>query len=98
MRFLTAEETSLDAFLSVSAASPFQEQLRDYTASLLRRRATRPSWCVLALESDVPVARAALWALPDAPAPTDVVLIEADWGEPDLAGGHALLRQVHELA
>jgi hypothetical protein len=46
----------------------------------------------------VPVARAALWAIPDDAIPTDLVLIEADWNDPDLAGGRALLAHVHERA
>jgi ribosomal protein S18 acetylase RimI-like enzyme len=98
LSFRTAEEAPLDAFLSVSAASPFQPRLREYADSLLERRSTRPGWCVIGFESDVPVARAALWALPDEAVPTDVVLIDTDWDEPDLAGGQALLGRVHELA
>ena len=35
--FTTAAKSSLDAFLSVSAASRYQKQLRDYTESLLRQ-------------------------------------------------------------
>jgi ribosomal protein S18 acetylase RimI-like enzyme len=96
---VTVEDVSLDAFLSVSAASPHQEQLREYTESLLQRRSTRPGWCVLGLESGVPVARAALWALPDETVPTDVVLIDLlDWNDPELAAGHALMTRVHEAA
>jgi ribosomal protein S18 acetylase RimI-like enzyme len=98
LAFVTAEESSMEAFLSVSAASPYQERLREYADSLIRQRCTRPSWCVLGLDSDVPVARAALWALPDEAVPTDVVLIDADWNEWDLGGGHALLTHVHKLA
>jgi hypothetical protein len=68
--FVTAEEASVNAFLSVSARSPYQRQLEEYLASLLQRRSTKPDWCVLGLESGVPVARAALWALPDHKVPT----------------------------
>ena len=79
LRFQTAEETSIDAFVSVSAGSPFQPQLRDYAESLLRQGRTRPGWCVLGFDADVPVVRAALWApSPDRPVPTDIVLIDAD--------------------
>jgi ribosomal protein S18 acetylase RimI-like enzyme len=46
----------------------------------------------------VPVARAALWAMPDEAVPTDVVMIDADWNDRELAGGHALVTRVHELA
>jgi hypothetical protein len=34
LSFLTAEEASMEAFLSVSAASPYQPQLRAYAHSL----------------------------------------------------------------
>jgi len=84
--------------MSVSAASPYQDRLQEYAESLLRERFTRPGWCVLALDPDVPVARAAFWATPDTAAPTDLVLIEADWNDPDLAGGRALLAHMHERA
>jgi hypothetical protein len=98
LRFLTAEEASIDAFMSVSAASPYQDRLREYAESLLRERFTRLGWCVLALDSDVPVARAAFWAIPDAAVPTDLVLIETDWSDPDLTGGRALLAHMHDRA
>jgi ribosomal protein S18 acetylase RimI-like enzyme len=98
LSFLTAEEASIDAFLSVSEASPYQERLRDYAHTLLAQGTTRLGWCVVGLESDVPVARAALWAMPGDAVPSDVVLIAADWDDEDLVGGHALLRHVHEVA
>jgi RimJ/RimL family protein N-acetyltransferase len=96
--FVTAEEASMDAFLSVSATSPYQPQLEDYAESLLRQECTKPAWCLLALAAGAPVARAALWTPPGQPVPTDLVLIETDWREEDLSTGHALLGRVHELA
>jgi ribosomal protein S18 acetylase RimI-like enzyme len=98
LSFVTAEQTSMDAFLSVSAASLYQEQLREYTESLVRQRCTKPDWCVLGLEEGAPVARAALWALPGQPVPTDTVLIDADWNDENLEAGRALLENVHDLA
>jgi hypothetical protein len=50
------------------------------------------------LDADAPVARAALWALPDAVVPSDVMLIDTDWHDWELLGGHALLARVHKLA
>ena len=78
LEFVTAAEASTDAFLSVSARSPYQRQLEEYLASLLQRRSTKPDWCVLGLQAEVPVARAALRALPDHEVPTDIVLIDAE--------------------
>jgi ribosomal protein S18 acetylase RimI-like enzyme len=98
LAFATAEEASMDAFLSVSATSPYQQPLREYAESLLRQQCTRPDWCVLGLEAGVPVARAALWALPGHAIPTDIVLIDADWSQEDLSAGHELLARMHELA
>jgi ribosomal protein S18 acetylase RimI-like enzyme len=98
LSFLTAEDASMEAFLSVSQASPYQEQLQEYAESLLQQRCTKPEWCVLGLESGKPVARAALWALPDQGVPTDIVLIDADWSDKDLSAGRTLLTHVHELA
>ena len=96
--FVTAEEASMDAFVSVSAGSRYQRQLDVYLASLLQKRFTKPEWCVLAVAGGVPVARAALWALPDHEVPTDIVLVEADWNDEELVAGRALLSRVHDLA
>lgn len=96
--FATAEEASLDDFLSVSAESPYQPRLQEYLDSLLRQGCTKPTWCVVGLDGGVPVARAALWALPDQEVPTDLVLIHADWVDEELAAAQALLARVHELA
>ena len=98
LTFVTADEVSMDVFLSVSAASTFHERLLDYVASLLRQGCTNADWCLVLLDSGTPVARGALWALPEHPVPTDIVLIDADWSESDLAGGCALMDALHELA
>jgi RimJ/RimL family protein N-acetyltransferase len=98
LTFVTADEASMDAFLSVSAASAFHHRLRDYAASLVQQGSTRAEWCLVGLDAGRPVARGALWALPEHPVPTDIVLIDAEWSEPDLAGGRELLNELHELA
>ena len=98
LTFVTAEEASLDAFLSVSEGSRHQEPLRDYAESLVRQQCTTPGWCVIGLRGGKPTARAALWALPKLPVPTDIVLIDAEWSEADLPVGRELLARVHELA
>jgi ribosomal protein S18 acetylase RimI-like enzyme len=98
LAFVTAKESSMDAFLSCSDGSRYQPELQAYADSLLEQRHTRPDWCVLGLDSGVPVARAAFWALPDQEVPTDTVLIETDWHDADLSAGQELLARVHELA
>ena len=96
--FTTSAAASLEAFLSVSATSRYQPQLREYAESLLRKECTKPGWCVVGLQAGAPVARAALWALPGQAVPTDVVLIDADWSDSRLSAGQALLASVHEFA
>jgi RimJ/RimL family protein N-acetyltransferase len=98
LRFVTADDASLETFLSASRGSPYQEQLREYAETLLERGSTRPEWCLVGLDDGEPAARAALWALPGHLVPTDIVLIAADWNDDALSGGHALLPEVHELA
>lgn len=93
----TAEQASLEAFLAVSAGSRYQQELREYTQSLLEQRCTRPDWCVLARDEDAPVARAALWSLPGRAMPTDLVLIDTDWSDDELSAGRAVLSRAHEL-
>jgi ribosomal protein S18 acetylase RimI-like enzyme len=96
--FVTAEEASMDAFLSVSEGSQYQGELREYAESLLQQRFTKPEWCLLGLETGKPTARAALWSLPGQAVPTDIVLIDADWSDEDLSAGRALMTQLHESA
>jgi ribosomal protein S18 acetylase RimI-like enzyme len=98
VRFATADEASLETFLSASEKSPYQEELRAYAETLLQRGSTRLEWCLVGLEDGAPAARAALWALPGHSVPTDTVLIAADWDDDELWGGHELLPEVHELA
>jgi ribosomal protein S18 acetylase RimI-like enzyme len=98
LAFATAEQASLDAFLSVSKDSRYQDRLREYSESLLDQRCTKPAWCLLALDEEMPVARAALWALPGQEVPSDLVLIEVPWSDPELAVGRELLSRMHELA
>jgi hypothetical protein len=53
---------------------------------------------LVGLDEDVPVVRAAYWAPARRIVLTDLVLIEADWGDPDLAEGGGLLCHMRELA
>jgi ribosomal protein S18 acetylase RimI-like enzyme len=98
LAFATAKDASMGAFLSVSEASPYQQQLCEYAESLVRQQCTTPEWCVLGLDEGAPVARAALWAMPGHTVPTDIVLIDADWGDESLAAGQALLERLSSLA
>ena len=96
---MTVDEAPMDAFLS----SPNHRPIRTYCATTRRRSfntdpPTRAGWCLVGLDAGKPVARGALWALPEHPVPTDIVLIDADWSEPDLAGGRELLNELHQLA
>lgn len=95
LRFVTADKAGFNA---VSAGSPYRSQLEEYLESILSQRATRPEWCVVALDGETPVARGALWAPAGQPMPTDFVLLDADWDEPGLASAHALLARLHERA
>jgi ribosomal protein S18 acetylase RimI-like enzyme len=95
LTFVTADEARFNA---VAAGSPYSAQLEEYLASILTQRATRPEWCVVALDGERPIARGALWAPAGQPVPTDFVLLDADWDEPRLAGAHRLLTRLHEQA
>jgi ribosomal protein S18 acetylase RimI-like enzyme len=95
LTFVTGDEVG---FNTVSAGSPYRVQLEDYLDSILRQRATRPEWCVVALDGETPIARGALWAPAGQPVPTDFVLLDADWDEPALASAHVLLARLHEQA
>jgi ribosomal protein S18 acetylase RimI-like enzyme len=92
IEFATAEETSVETFRSVSAGSPYERELGEYTEALLERGNTRPAWCLVALDAGEPVARVALWSMSDVP--TDLVLIDGDLGEP----AQAVLGHAHDVA
>jgi ribosomal protein S18 acetylase RimI-like enzyme len=96
--FVTAEESSMDEFLSVSEGTPFQAELRQYAQSLLEQEYTKPEWCLVGLEAARPVVRAALWAPPGRAGPTDTVLIAAPWEDEHLSAGRELMTWLHELA
>jgi ribosomal protein S18 acetylase RimI-like enzyme len=98
LAFLTAQEASVEAFLAASGRSPHQRELRAYLETLMAQECTRPGWCVIGVEGEAPVARAALWSLPRAPVPSHVVLIETDWTDPELAAGRALISELHQRA
>jgi hypothetical protein len=98
LAFATPVGTSIEAFLDVSATSRYQVELGDYAHSLVQQGNTRPGWCLIGLEHNVPVARAALWRHAGESVPTDIVMIEAHWSEEGLATGRALLDGLHELA
>jgi ribosomal protein S18 acetylase RimI-like enzyme len=95
LTFVTGDEVGFNA---VSAGSPYRAQLEAYLDSILSQRATRPEWCVVALDGETPIARGALWAPAGQPVPTDFVLLDADWNEQGLASAHALLARLHERA
>ena len=61
--------------------------------TLLEQRCTRPEWFVCAGDSS-----AVLWSLPGADVPSNVVLIQTDWSDGELAEGRSLMARVHELA
>jgi hypothetical protein len=95
---MTAEEASIDRFLSVTARSPYQQQLEGYLTSLLQSGSTKPGWCIVGASGGEPVARAALWTMPDHDVPSDIVLLDVDWDAAGLAVGRALLSAVHDFA
>jgi ribosomal protein S18 acetylase RimI-like enzyme len=83
----------VSAFMDVTAGSPHQAELAAYLDTLVEQRCTRPEWWVVGDRS-----RAALWSLPGVEVPSHVVLIEADWTDPQLVAGRELMARVHELA
>jgi GNAT superfamily N-acetyltransferase len=95
---VTAEESSLDTFLGVTAESRHHNAVREYVAGLLEQGRTRLDWCLVALGPERPLAHAALWAPAGHAVPTDVVVIETDWTDPELEAGRELLAELHDRA
>jgi RimJ/RimL family protein N-acetyltransferase len=98
LAFLTADQASIEPFLAASDGSPHQRERRAYLETLVAQRCTSPGWCVVGLDGEVPVARAALWALPGGTVPSHIVLIDTDWADEELTAGRALMSDLHERA
>jgi RimJ/RimL family protein N-acetyltransferase len=62
-----------------------------YLTDLLAKACTRPEWCFVAERDGRLTGSAVLWTLPGHDRPSDLVLVEAPWDEPDPATGLALL-------
>ena len=69
-----------------------------YLSDLLTKRCTRPEWCLVAETDGRLVGSVVLWTLPGHEVPSDVVLVEAPWDDPDLTVGLALLAEAANLA
>jgi hypothetical protein len=82
--FVTAEEASMDAFLSVSAASPYQQQLLEFTCPL-RKLAWPPGYAIQSLEQQRLASVSADETAPEVPS-TLPDLLEADLGIRERAG------------
>ena len=76
--FVTAEEASLDAFLSVSAASPYQQQLQKFTCAL-RKLAWPPGYAIQSREQQGLAGASADETAPEVPS-TLPDLLEVDLG------------------
>lgn len=62
-----------------------------YLTDLLAKGCTRPDWCFVAEGGGRLVGSVVFWTLPGNDKPSDLVLVEAPWDDPDLAVGLALL-------
>ncbi|MFI6761837.1 mycothiol acetyltransferase [Micromonospora sp. NPDC050417] len=69
-----------------------------YLTDLLTKGCTRPQWCLVAEDDGRLVGNVVLWTMPGHEMPTDVVLLEAPWDDPDLTVGLALLTEAATLA
>jgi ribosomal protein S18 acetylase RimI-like enzyme len=88
----------METFLSVGAGSSHDAAIQEYVEQLIARECTRPEWCVAGMNGESAVGRAAFWATPGGPVPTDLVVIETDWSDAELTSGRALLEAMHERA
>jgi hypothetical protein len=76
--FVTAEEASMVAFLSVSAASQYQQQLQEFTCAL-RKLAWPPGYAIQSLEQQRLASASADETAPEVPS-TPPDLLEVDLG------------------
>jgi RimJ/RimL family protein N-acetyltransferase len=69
-----------------------------YLTDLLAKGCTRPDWCLVAEQDGTVTGSAVLWALPGNDTPSDLVLLETPWDDPDLTTGLAVLQHAFTTA
>ena len=98
----TARPDEIPALIQLPEDEARNAATAAYLADLLAKECTRPEWCLLATDGgtdgDTLVGSAVLWALPGHPVPSDVVLLEAVWDDPNLTVGRALLDEAVTVA
>lgn len=95
----TAHPDEIPALVQYPGDVERNDATRAYLTDLLAKGCTRPQWCLVAAEEgDRLVGSVVLWALPGGDVPTDLVLLEALWGDPESASGPALLTEAASVA
>ncbi|MFC6018935.1 GNAT family N-acetyltransferase [Plantactinospora solaniradicis] len=94
----TAHPDEIPALVQYPDDAERNDATRAYLTDLLGKGCTRPQWCLVAQDGDRLVGSVVLWSLPGGEAPTDVVLLEAPWGDPELATGLGLLTEAATVA
>src|SRR5262245_21416230 len=94
IRPIAADE--LERFASVGASAQHAADVLRYVEELLAVGATRLDWCLLAWDDRRLLGGVALWTVPSVSAsvmgiPSDLVLLEAPWDQPELTIGVHLL-------
>ncbi|MBE1485928.1 GNAT family N-acetyltransferase [Plantactinospora soyae] len=94
----TAHPEEIPALVQYPDDVERNDATRAYLTDLLAKGCTRPQWCLVAEGGGHLVGSVVLWALPGGEVPTDVVLLEAPWADPEPAVGLALLTEAAVVA
>jgi RimJ/RimL family protein N-acetyltransferase len=86
------EADDLARFAQVATAPEHVAAVHAYLARMTNDDAMRPAWCWIAEQNGRAVGRGAAWKLPRADTPSDLVLLDLPFDEPDVA--QHILREI----
>lgn len=99
MHIRPLEAHELDLFAGINTDAAHVPSIREYLDRLLTRNVIRVDGCFVAERDGQPIARVAFWNLSSTPAPTDLILLDVPWQQPNgQAVGQQLLDTVLQTA
>ena len=100
----TASPADLPALTVIDGADERNAATAEYLTGLLEKKCTRPEWCFVAEDLDRgpdavgPLGNIVMWSMPGADVPSDFVLFEAPWDDPEHTVARDLLDHAFEFA
>lgn len=95
----TASPADLPALTVIDGADERNAATAEYLTGLLDKKCTKPEWCFVAEDTDGTLfGNIVMWTAPGGDVPTDFVLFEAPWDDPELTVARDLLAHAFAFA